>query len=68
MGDSKEIVDSDLGIHIIHSTKLSHWLSHVKGLFCHFNNLHFHHIFREYNSVANDLSKRDIGQGGGKIV
>ena len=68
MGDSRDNVDWDLGIHNIHSMELSHWLSSVKGLFCHFNNLHFHHIYREYNYVANDISKRAIGLGGGKIA
>ena len=68
MGDSRKIVDWALGIHNIHSMELYHWSSRVKGLFCLFNILHFHHIYREYNSLADDLSKRDIGLGDGKMI
>lgn len=68
MGDSKAIVDWALGVHTIQSVGLLHWLGRVKGPFCLFNNLHFHHIYREYNSLADDLSKQDIDLWGGKIV
>ena len=67
MGDSKAIVDWALGVHTIQSIELLYCLGRVKGLFCLFNNLHFHHIYREYNSLADDLFKQAIGLGGGNM-
>ena len=66
-GDLKVIADWDLGIHTIHSIELLHWLGRVKGPFCSFYTLHFHHVYREDNSLADGLSKQAIGLGGGKM-
>ena len=67
MGDSKVIVDWALGIHNIHSVDLAHWIFHVKGIFRRFNGLSFHHIYREHNYLADEISKKAIGLGGGLI-
>ena len=66
-GNSKVIVDWALGKHIIHSMDLKHWLLWVEELFGHFSSLTFQHVYREFNSLADELSKRAIGLGAGQI-
>ena len=67
LGDSKVIVDWVNEVHSIQSVDLHHWLGHVKQLIGFFNNLSFHHIYREFNKMADGLSKRAIGLVGGVI-
>ena len=64
-GDSKVIVDWALGKHIIHSIDLERCLFQVKDIFGHFSSLTFQHVYREFNSLADELSKRAIGLGVG---
>ena len=47
-------------MHHIYSLDLSHWLSRVGNLLCSFTKTTFHHIYKEYNSVADTLSKKVI--------
>ena len=61
--DSKVIIDWALDKHDIHSVELEHWLCRVKDLFRQLNSLSFQHVYREYNVLADDLSKRAIGLG-----
>ena len=68
MGDSKVIVNWALEVHSIQSVDLYHWLGCVKRLFLLLNNLSFHHIYREYNTLADALSKQAIGLGGRLIA
>ena len=66
-GDSKVIVDWALGKHIIHSIDLEHWLFRVKELFGHFSSLTFQHVYREFNSLVDELSNKEIGLGTGRF-
>ena len=67
-GDSKVIVEWALGKHSIHSLDLEHWLLRVKELLELFSSLTFHHVYREFNLLADDLSKKAIGLGPGCIL
>ena len=51
----------------IHSVVLKHWLTRFKAFFRYFRSLTFHHIYKEFNELASDLSKRAIGLGTGFI-
>ena len=62
-GASTVIIDWVLGKHVIHSVELENWLCRVKDIFKHFISLSFQHVYREYNALAHDLSKRAIGLG-----
>ena len=62
-GDSKEINDWALGKHDIHSIIMMHWLRRTKDLFRFFSFLSFQHVYREYNVLADELSKKAIGLG-----
>ena len=66
-GDSLVIIDWALGKHSIHSLELEHWILRVKDLIGHFRIVTFQHVFREFNSLADDLSKKAIGMGPGRI-
>ena len=55
-------------VHTIQSVYLYHWLGHVRRLIGHFNNLSFLHIYMEFNSLADGISKQAIGLGGGMIA
>lgn len=61
------IIDWALDKHIIHIVDLENWLVRVKALVSHFRVLTFQHIYREYNMVADDLSKKAMGIGTGMI-
>ena len=57
LGDSKVVVDWATEIHTVHSIELYHWLGRVKGIIRLCDSLYFHHIYKEYNTLADDLSK-----------
>ena len=42
---------------------LEHWLSRTKELIGQFSTITFQHIFRDFNTVEDDLSKKAIGTG-----
>ena len=63
MGDSREIVDWALDLHTIHSISLSHWPRRVRRLMDFSPFLTYSHIYREFNSLADDMSKKAIGIG-----
>ena len=67
-GDSKVVIEWAKGNYDISSVELEHWLSRTKELIKQFSTLTFQHIFREYNTVADDLSKRAIGTGFKEII
>ena len=62
-GDSKVVIEWAKGNYDIHSVELEHWLRKMKDLIRQFSTLSFQHIFREYNTLADGLSKRAIGIG-----
>ena len=68
MGDSKVIVDWSFDVYSIHSVGLFHWLGRVKRLIGLFNNLSFQHIYKDFNSLVDDLSKQAIGIEEGSIT
>ena len=67
VGDSKVLID-----HLNHKEKinpryLSHWLCRIENLKFDFAGISFNHIFREKNTVADDLSKQGLKAIYGKI-
>ena len=58
--DSKVIIEWVKGIYYIRFVELEHWLIRTKFLIKQFNSLSFQHIYREFNSLVDDLSKRAI--------
>ena len=68
VGDLKSIVDWANNVHHLHTVELSHWLRWVRELIGLFQQITFCHIYREFNRVANGLSKKVIGSGGGHIL
>ena len=68
LGDSKYIVDWALDIHVIHSVTPFDWLGRVRRLMGLFPHLTLQHIYWEFNTQADDLSKQAIGIGVGSIT
>ena len=59
--DSEVIIDWAKGDSSLHSLRLGHWASKVHKLISSFRNISFLHVYREYNTEANLLSK--LGNG-----
>lgn len=50
----------DKGDHLF-SLLLMHWKSRVGELLSTFDSVHFHHIYKEQNVIADRLSRRSLG-------
>jgi hypothetical protein len=60
VGDSKVTIDwindcSNLNLIYLHN-----WKEHIRSLNVGFEDIHFMHIHREFNTVAGQLSKKDL--------
>jgi hypothetical protein len=67
-GDSKIIIEwlCDKGQLQVHN--LEGWKERILKLTNNFHSISFQHIYREYNSATNTLSKHALQQAPGKIV
>ena len=61
-------MDWALDLHTIHSISLSHWLRRARRLMAFFPSLTYSHIYREFNTQVDDLSKKAIGTGTSSIT
>ena len=60
LGDSKVIIDWVHNTRQLQSLVLSRWIGRTRKLIDSFAPLPFRHIYREYNSQANKLSKSGL--------
>ena len=67
MGDSKVIVDWTLKHQSLQSIVLHHWTKRVRGLLDSGLPLTILHVYREFNTHADTLSKQAIGLHHGLI-
>lgn len=61
LGDSKVIIDWTLKHRSFQSIILHHWIQRVHGLLDSYPSLNIAHVYREYNTLADILSKHAIG-------
>lgn len=66
-GDSKVVVDWVNGRGRLQSLDLDNWKQKIGNLKNSFSDLQVKHIFREYNSVADNLSKQALKLVEGKL-
>lgn len=57
-GDSMSIVDWAAGNCKLRSLPLHHWIVRTHRLIADFDQIFFKHIYRSFNTLADDLSKR----------
>ena len=67
IGDSKVVIDWVIGSSSLDSMVLDHWISRVKSLIYEFSSIYFRHIYREFNSESDCLSKKEIGEMNGQL-
>ena len=67
MGDSKVIIDWALNLHSLQSINLYHWLGRVRGSVDFFPTLSIRHVYQEFNSHEDALSKQEISIGSDSI-
>ena len=62
LGNSKVIVEwvNQKHHHHIYSLNLSHWLRRFRSIIGYFLGTAFHHIYREFNTKVDSLSKKAI--------
>ena len=60
--DSKAIIDRALGLTSLNILALDHWIKGSKVLISIFQDIAFKHIHREFNDIADDLSKLTFGE------
>ena len=66
-GDSKIIVDWEVGLHCIRVLHLDPWLRWVQELLATFHELTISHIFREQNVMTDALSRLSLQEDAGFI-
>jgi hypothetical protein len=66
-GDSKVVVDWVNIMYMLQSIALDSWKQKIETLKSSFFDLQVNHIFREYNIVANNLSKQALNLAEGKL-
>ena len=60
LGDSLVIINWENGIASLSPPNLHHWCRDIRKLISCFHELSFCHIYREYNQIADRLSKRAL--------
>jgi hypothetical protein len=68
MGDSRVIIDWLNNKANFHSSYLEGWKDRIKLLIKDFQDISFNHVYREYNSEADFLSKLALKETSGKII
>jgi ribonuclease HI len=68
MGDSRVIIDWLNNKANFHSSSLEGWKDRIKVLINDFQDISFNHVYREYNSEADYLSKMALKEPSGKII
>jgi hypothetical protein len=67
MGDSKVIIDWLSNKRRLQVSALEGWKTRIKDLIKRFQTINFHHIYRNFNSKADVLSKQALGEPEGHI-
>jgi len=60
-GDSLLVINWLIGKSSIHAKHLIHLCYRIRELLSHFDQVHFQHVYRQYNLEADGLSKKGIG-------
>jgi hypothetical protein len=67
MGDSKVIIDWLSNKSRLQVSALEGWKTRIKDLIKCFQSINFHHIYKNFNSEADVLSKQALGEPEGHI-
>jgi len=68
LGDSKTIIDWINGENHIRNSALFHWLQRISNFRDTFHSITFQHQFREYNAMADSLSKEGLNMEEGLLM
>ena len=67
-GDSKAIIDWINGKTPIRNVTMLHWYQKICDYRSNFKEISFQHIYREYNNMADTLSKEALTLGDGILL
>jgi ribonuclease HI len=67
LGDSRIVIDWASQKSSLHSVSIESWLEKTRALSSSFTDINFLHISREHNRVADELSKRALGETVGRL-